>query len=58
MHAFTMVFCSRKRQCDQIFQRLYEVGNTSSCKNTEAKQLGPRLALGWLTIQGLDVDAV
>ena len=24
----------------------------------EVKQLGPRLALGWVTIQGLDVDAV
>ena len=29
-----------------------------SRKNTEVKQLGPRLALGWVTIQGLDVDAV
>ena len=38
--------------------RLYQVGNTSSHKNTEVKQLGPRLALGWVTIQGLDVDAV
>ena len=25
---------------------------------TEVKQLGPWLALGWVTIQGLDVDAV
>ena len=42
-----------------LFQlRLYHVGNTSSRKNTEVKQLGPRLALGWVTIQGLDVDAV
>ena len=27
-------------------------------KNTEGKQFGPWLALGWVTIQGLDVDAV
>ena len=27
-------------------------------KNTEVKQYGPRLAFGWVTIQGLDVDAV
>ena len=33
--------------------RLYQVGNTSS-----QKQLGPLLALGWLTIQGIDGDAV
>ena len=38
--------------------RLYQVGNTSSHKNTEVKQLGPWSALGWVTIQGLDVDAV
>ena len=38
--------------------RLHQVGNTSSHKNTEVKQLGPQLALGWATIQGLDVDAV
>ena len=25
---------------------------------TEVKQLGPRLALGWVTIQGLDMDTV
>ena len=25
--------------------QLYQVGNTSSCKNTEVKQLGPQLAL-------------
>ena len=37
---------------------MYQVGNTSSRKITEAKQLGPRLTLGWVTIQGLDVDAV
>ena len=39
---------------------LYQVGNTSTgtCKNTEVKQLVPRSALGWVTIQGLDVDAV
>ena len=37
---------------------LYQVGNTSSRKNTEVQQLGPRLALGWVTIQGLDVNAV
>ena len=29
----------------------YQVGNTSSCKNTEVKRHGPRLALGWVTIQ-------
>ena len=38
--------------------RLYQVGNTRSRKNTEAKQLGPQLALGWVTIKGFDVDAV
>ena len=38
--------------------RLYQVGNTRSRKNTEVKQLGPQLALGWVTIKGLDVDAV
>ena len=38
--------------------RLHQVGNTSSHKNTEVKQLGPQLALGWVTIEGLDVDAV
>ena len=38
--------------------RLYQVGNTSSRKITKFKQLGPQLALGWVTIQGLDVDAV
>ena len=27
-------------------------------KNTEVKQQGPRIALKWMTIQGLDVDAV
>ena len=27
-------------------------------KNAEVKQLGPQLALGWMTFQGLDVDAV
>ena len=32
--------------------------NTSSRKNTEVKQLGPRLALEWVAIQGLDMDAV
>ena len=31
--------------------RLYQVKNTSSCKITEVKQLGPQLALGWVTIQ-------
>ena len=30
--------------------QLYQVGNTSSCKNTEVKQLGPQLALVWLLI--------
>ena len=29
-----------------------------SRKITEVKQLRPRLALGWVTIQGLEVDAV
>ena len=38
--------------------RLYQVGNTSPCKNTEVKQLWPWLALGSVTIQRLDVDAV
>ena len=38
--------------------RLYQVGNTSSQKNTEVKQLGPLLALGWVAIQGIDGDAV
>ena len=31
---------------------LYQVGNSSSRKNTEVKQHG------WVTIQGLDLDAV
>ena len=31
---------------------------TSSRKNSEVKQLGPRLALGWVTIQGMDMDAL
>ena len=34
--------------------RLYQVGNTSSRKITVVKQLGPRLALGWVTIQELN----
>ena len=38
--------------------RLYQVGNTSPCKNTEFKQLWPWLALGSVTRQRLDVDAV
>ena len=38
--------------------RLYHVGNISSHQNMEVKQLGPQLTLGWVTIQGLDVDAV
>ena len=38
--------------------RLNQVGNTSSRKNTEVQQLWPRLSLGWVTIQGLEVDAV
>ena len=42
----------------QLELRLYQVGNTSSCKITEVKQLGPRLALGWEIMRGLDVDAV
>ena len=37
------------------WRRLYHVGNTSFRKNTK---LGQRFALGWVTIQGLDVDAV
>ena len=36
--------------------RLYQLGNTSSHKNTEIKQRGPQLALGWVTIHGLDDD--
>ena len=38
--------------------RLYHVGNTSSRKNYGVKQLWSQLALGQVTIQGLDVDAV
>ena len=34
----------------QLWLRLYQVGNTSSRKVTEA--------LGWVTIQGFDVDSV
>ena len=34
-------------------QRLYQVGNTSSHKITEIKQLEPQLALGRLAIQVL-----
>ena len=37
---------------------IYQVGNTSSHKNTEVYQLEPWLALGWVTIKGLDIDAV
>ena len=37
--------------------QFYQVGNTSSRKITEVKQLGLRLALGWATIQELDMDA-
>ena len=39
---------------------LYQVGNTSSRKITEVKQLqlGPRVVLGKVTIQGLAMDAV
>ena len=39
----------------KVICRLYQIGNTSSRKNTKVKQLGPKLALGWVTIQ---VDAV
>ena len=39
--------------------RLYQVEkNTISRKNTDVKQLGPRIALGWVTIQVLYMDAV
>ena len=37
---------------------LYQVGNTSSNKNTEYKKLGPRLERKWVSIQGLYVYAV
>ena len=47
-----------KKMYDLMKLRLNQVGNTSSRKNTEVKQLGTRLALVWVTIQGLDVDAV
>ena len=30
----------------------------SFCRNTEDKQLGPRLALAWVIIQGLNVNVV
>ena len=43
---------------NQLELRLYQVGNTSSRKITEVLQLGPRLALGWEIMRGLDVDAV
>ena len=36
----------------------YQVGNTSSNKITKVKHFEPRLALGWVTFQGLDVDGV
>ena len=51
---------SLKRPNCMLQLLLYQVGNTSTgtCKNTEVKQLVPRSALGWVTIQGLDVDAV
>ena len=35
-----------------------QVLNTSSRKDTEVKQVRPRLELGWVTIHGLDVNAV
>ena len=35
----------------ELLRLLYQVGNTSSRKITEDKQLGPWLALGWATIQ-------
>ena len=37
----------------QKLRGLYQVGNPSSRQNTEVKQLGPWLALGWVTIQGV-----
>ena len=37
---------------------LYQVGNTSFSKNTAVQQLGPWLALGWVTILFVEVDAV
>ena len=38
--------------------RQYQIGITSSSKNTEVKQLGQRVALVWVTIPGLNEDAV
>ena len=35
----------------QVSLRQYQVGDTSSRKITEVKQLGPWLALGWVNIQ-------
>ena len=40
------------------YSHLFELCQVVSCKETEDKQLGPWLALGWVTIQGLDVDVV
>ena len=43
---------------DVLLRGVLPTMKTSSHKITEVKQLGPRLALGWVTFQGLDVDAV
>ena len=43
---------------DNSYLRLYQDENTSSRKNTEVRQLRPWLALGWVTNQGLILDAV
>ena len=41
-----------------MFVRQYQVGNTGSRQITEFKQLGPRLTLGGVTIQMLNVICV
>ena len=38
--------------------RIYQDWNTRSPNNPEDEQLGPEVALGWVTIQGLDVVVV
>ena len=41
-----------------MFDRLNRYLTPVPSMTTEVKQLGPRLALGWVTIHGLDVDTV
>ena len=59
MHVPTLIThdCANTYQSD-CYSYIPSWKHLSSRKNTEIKQLGPWLALGWATMQGLDVDAV